>query len=346
MGKTRIQWAGATWNPIRSRNKVTGKVGTWCQKISPGCAHCYAESHNHRNLPHGSSGLPYSAQGGEQVEIFIDPKILAEPLRRRKPETYFVCSMTDLFQAAHSFELIAAVWGVMAACPQHTFQVLTKRPERAREFLAWLQERVDSLLEVHKANRRPGTHWLFCDIVGAAEDRLGRSIIPQEDGETIEIPWPLPNVWLGCSAENQENADKRIPDLLDCAAAVRFVSIEPLLGSVDLHGFLEEQGYESNGPQGWVGTGRGLDWVIVGGESGHGARPCNIAWIRDIVKQCQEAGTACFVKQLGAKPYMPAAFHCRDEGSLPLKLKDKKGGDPSEWPEDLRVREMPEVPHA
>lgn len=179
MPKSSIEWTGATWNPIR------------------------------RNLPHGSSGLPYTAQGGERAELFLDPEILSEPLRRQKPETYFVCSMTDLFQAAHGFELIAAVWGVIAACPQHTFQVLTKRPERARKFFGWCSE--------IGAADDPGWPHRWCSVHAS-------KLLETPIAGGAFLPWPLTNVWLGTSVENQESAESRIPHLLDCPAAVRFVS--------------------------------------------------------------------------------------------------------------------------
>lgn len=261
MGKSRIEWCGSTWNPIRARNIVTSQVGTWCQKISPGCANCYAAAHNHRNLPHGSSGLPYTAQGGERAKIFLDPKMLAEPLRRKKPETYFPCSMTDLFQAAHSPELIAAVWAVMAACPQHTFQVLTKRPERALEFLRWCSG------SWNRTNHPWGALAAYAPVaVSSVLAPLG--------------PWPLPNVWLGCSVEDKPRRD-RIDHLRETPAALRFLSLEPLLedlGTLDLSG---------------------IGWVIVGGESGHGARPMHPAWVRSLRDQCVAAAVPFFFKQWG-----------------------------------------------
>jgi protein gp37 len=344
MGKTKIEWAknadgssGATWNPVRARNRETGKVGTWCQAWSPGCKHCYAAAHNHRNLPAGSSGLPYTAQGGELAEIFIDPEKLAEPLRRRKPETFFVCSMTDLFQAAHSFELIAAVWGVMAACPQHTFQVLTKRPERALEFLLWAAEQGEELRaaigeEPPSGTPIPSAMALLAPFEIEEHDQLLRP--------AYHAPWPLSNVWLGTSVENQECADKRIPDLLASPAAVRFLSIEPLLGPIDLdmprcerHNRVNV--VEGGGAQPWciecdteascgwwlTGDDKGIDWVIVGGESGHGARPMHPAWVRSLRDQCTAAGVPFFFKQMTDKNGRKIPYE-----SIPA---------------DLQIREMP-----
>jgi protein gp37 len=151
---------------------------------------------------------------------------------------------------------------------------------------------------------------------------------------------PLANVWLGVSVEDQARADERIPLLLQTPSAVRFISAEPLLGSVDLRsgGDVTEVGY-IDWLRGFDGSDPPiprLDWVIVGGESGPGARPFHIEWARAIVTQCQAAHVPVFVKQLGADPRDP---HW-DMGGM-VTLRDRKGGDPSEWPEDLRVREFP-----
>lgn len=149
--------------------------------------------------------------------------------------------------------------------------------------------------------------------------------------------WPLPNVWLGTSVEDQPRADQRIPHLLRCPASLRFLSCEPLLGPIDF--YLD-----------------GIGWVIIGGESGPGARECNIEWIRSLIEQCRESETSCFVKQVGAQPFEEqgqcsrwprgtgVSFdEMREQERVTYRLKDSKGGDPAEWPEDLRVREYPTV---
>jgi protein gp37 len=147
-------------------------------------------------------------------------------------------------------------------------------------------------------------------------------------------PWPLPNVWLGVSVEDQKTADERIPLLLKTPAAVRFVSYEPALGPVDFERWVDR-----------TTDGSGIDWLIIGGESGPGARPCDIEWIRSAVRQCKAAGVAVFMKQLGAKPgksiRAPDSDHSGRDYWEPIKLKSRKGGDPTEWPADLRVREFP-----
>lgn len=159
------------------------------------------------------------------------------------------------------------------------------------------------------------------------------------------LAWPLPNVWLGASAEDQDRLDERVPHLLRCPAAVRFLSLEPLLGPMDLHGAFYRP---RRGPGDTYKrhSKHCVDWVVVGGESGAKARPCDVGWIRSIVGQCRAAGASCFVKQLGSNPCCEHGHqgrgHCIPCG-LDLPLRNRKGGDPSEWPEDLRVRQFPEV---
>jgi protein gp37 len=270
---------------------------------------------------------------------------LGVPLKWRKPRRIFVNSMSDLFHEALDNEDIAAVFGVMAACPQHTFQVLTKRPARAVKWFAWAAAPapqdggpgVPTACGIHAAN------------AGADVDYLG-----------LRERWPLPNVWIGVSAENQETADERIPLLLKLPAAVRFVSAEPLLGALDLRPYLHRSRdnvcprclFSTNGPEeicpndgALLGHDIALDWVIVGGESGNGARPFDTYWARLIVEQCRAAKASVFVKQLGAKPVAPVSdAEASNYGErLPLNLKDRKGGDMSEWPESLRLRQFPEV---
>jgi protein gp37 len=284
---TSIQWTDETWNPV---------VG--CARVSPGCENCYAERVAHRGLTERHRGLTVVGKHGPRWigEARFVPEALGKPLHWRKPRRVFVNSMSDLFHDDITFEQIAAVFGVMAATPHLTYQVLTKRPARMVEFFRWMV--------------RP----------------------------------PLPNVWLGVSVEDQRRADERIPLLLECPAAVRFLSVEPLLGPVYLD-YAAFNGCDSFGSMPWIG------WVIVGGESGPGARVCDLDWIREVVKQCRVAGVPCFVKQLGsaasdpkngiagAALKVPADFLDR----VSKRLRDRKGGDMDEWPENLRVQEFPVV---
>jgi len=257
--KTAIEWAanadgspGATWNPIRARNRATGGVGWFCTHASPGCEHCYAEAINHRL----GTGVAFKAQNAGDVEIFLDERTLTQPLRWKRPRTIFVGSMTDLAGDFVSDAILHRVFAAMAMAKQHTFIVLTKRIDRLKR---WLDQ------------------W--------AGRRFVAAIVDDDCNEVVDFP--LRNVWVGTSAEDQRRADERIPDLLATPAAVRFVSLEPLLGPIELD-------------EAWHGaSGRGLDWVIVGGESGRGARPMHPDWARGLRDQCAAAGVPFFFKQWG-----------------------------------------------
>lgn len=334
--KTKIEWADASWNPLR------GTIGKWhCVRVSPGCGQgkmggCYAEAMNQR-----FKGPAYKV-GADTPRL--DSKALAIPLHWRKPRRVFVCSMTDLFLEAHPFEWIASVFGVMAASPQHTFQVLTKRPARALAFFEWAGNQ-----RCHGVTTAEAMKSVAMDALGPREPD-GRWNPTQRKLCGYDRRWPLPNVWLGVSCEDQQRADERIPLLLQCPAAVRFVSAEPLLGPLRLDVIDESPTAAIDALRGRRNATLGeridehprLDWVIVGGESGPGARVCDAGWVRSIVRQCREAGVACFVKQLGA---VVTSRGATTQGGPrgPWKLKHSKGGDPNEWPEDLRVREWPEV---
>lgn len=266
-----IEWTDATWNPVRG-----------CIKVSPGCAHCYAETFAERFR--GMKGHPYE-QG---FDVRLVPEKLHEPFRWKKPRRVFVNSMSDLFQDGVPDAYIRRCFDVMAQVRRHTFQVLTKRPAR-------MQSLVPTFAKDHTA--------------------------PDGSG------WPLPNVWLGVSVENQHFADERIPLLLQTPAAVRFISAEPLLGPVDLSDQLLP----------W------LDWVIVGGESGPRARPCCLSWVRNIVHDSLNASVPVFVKQLGARPY-ETTENGHEEGwpiDRLIDISSRKGGDPAEWEPYLRMREFP-----
>lgn len=417
---TGISWTDATWNPIRG-----------CSRVSEGCRNCYAEQQAARIVrmnkgkPSAYDGLVQLTKAGEPRwtgAVRLVPEQLAWPLRKKKPLRIFVNSMSDLFHESLTNEQIAAVFGVMAACPQHTFQCLTKRPARMREFLThpevrnWIAQARDAAIvnREHDPRERwkaiPGFDGYEASSDGRIRNRDGREIQQylndhdhigrytvtiykyghqttqfvhrlvllafvgkpcdgeegchrngvktdnrvanlrwgtrsenQNDkvrhgsrggpakltseqvarirsrrtaGETQQsiadafgvsrslisliesgdvwaepdLPWPLPNVWLGVSVENQEAADERIPELLKTPAAVRFLSCEPLLGEVKLpvvHVFGPDPKWD--GPK--------IDWVIAGCESGPGARPCGVEWLRSLRDQCASAGVAFFCKQ-------------------------------------------------
>jgi protein gp37 len=261
--RSKIEWTDATWNPV-----------TGCSKVSSGCKCCYAERDFHRPYP-----------GREFTDVRVHPERLDQPLRWRKPRKIFVNSMSDLFHERVRDEFIQAVFGVMCAAGQHTFQILTKRPERAREFLR------ATCLETCLAEMSKQSIKLA----------LANHPRPQDTHAWSNRPWPLPNAWLGVSVEDQERADQRIPVLLATPAAVRFVSYEPALGPVDFSRYLGDpldEFEESLNSMGFVKS--RLDWVIAGGESGANARPSHRAWFRMVRDQCQAAGVAFFFKQSGA----------------------------------------------
>lgn len=342
MGNTSIQWTNKSWSPLRARvlddaaavaerkgytslvqiaGKMAGHVGQHCEHLSDGCLHCYSETDQHRCLPNNGTGLPFDRRSRDLIEPFVDKKILMQPLHWKKPQRIFVENQSDLFGEWNTDEMIDQVLAIGALCPEHTLQILTKRAKRMLEYFGiWpeRQERIDN--EMNRCMR---------DIP------KGRSF-PRVSGG-----WPLPNVWLGVSVEDQKTADERIPLLLQTPAAVRFVSYEPALGPVDFSAWLPQfkSGFSAS-----LNEAPWIDWVIVGGESGPGARPFDIAWARQTIAQCKAAGVKCFVKQLGANPIMD-----RDDPLAPgvfippyeFLFKDRKGGKMEEWPEHVRVREFP-----
>lgn len=268
MSDTKIQWTNKTWNPT-----------TGCTKVSAGCANCYAE----RMWKRLSRNSKHAAYGRKFTDVRMHEKRLDYPVHIRKPAMFFVDSMSDLFHEKVEDRFIADVFKRMAACPQHTFQILTKRPRRMMEFLKQVE------------------------FVGVWVKDKGKETFHVENH-----PMPLPNVWLGVSCEDQKTADERIPLLLETPAAVRFVSAEPLLGKIDLFHCLNESYCcpECGDGQGFEGErchcgGRyitehpALDWVIVGGESGKKARPMHPDWARSLRDQCVAAGVPFFFKQWG-----------------------------------------------
>lgn len=319
---TKIQWTEATWNPVRG-----------CSRVSKGCENCYAE---HVARRFAGVGQPY--EGLVRLDKAGKPKAqwngvvqsvqahLFDPLRWTKPRLVFVNSMSDLFHDALTEASIARVYAIMALAERHTFQVLTKRSARMRKLLNseafWttVSSTVEAMMHVSPKLAKVSTTW--GGWVGV--DAWASAMVKRRT---------LPNVLVGVSVEDQEAADERIPDLLATSAALRWVSYEPALGPVDwreelMHGRFVTPG--SPNPS--------IDWIVVGGESGPGARRFNIAWARSTLRACADASVPCFVKQLGAD--------ARDESGYALSLDHPKGGEPSEWPEDLRVREWPEVRHA
>ncbi|WP_417821274.1 phage Gp37/Gp68 family protein [Terasakiella sp.] len=272
---SKIEWTDKTWNPIAG-----------CAVVSEGCKNCYAINQAMRNAAMGCDKYVGTTRksGTKHVwtgKINFDEKALLAPLKRKTPTRYFVNSMSDLFHENVPDEWIDKIFAVMALCPQHTFQVLTKRPERMREFY-----------------QNPARD----DLITWAQAEFTKRF----QSQTVS----LPNVWLGVSIEDQATANERIPLLLDTPAAVRWVSAEPLLGpvifgSVDIHGIgkvYREKVIDH------------LDWVVVGGESGPGARPMHPEWADELRGQCEMSGVPFLFKQWGEwAPYDRGQI---DQGAL------------------------------
>jgi protein gp37 len=304
MAKTSIQWTDHSINPFRARDKATSAVGHFCVKLSAGCMNCYSSRLQSRFKMH-----EFVAKNRERVELFLDESKLQEVLRRKVPTKYFWCDMTDMFLEDYSDEWIDKCFAVMAATPKHTHQVLTKRAERMCGYINALGKS-GGYDRLEKQARAMGHTLRFNDIP--------------------LVPWPIPSIHLGVSCEDQKTADERIPWLLKTPAAVRWVSFEPLLDSITLPDLRGQ-----------------LHWAVLGGESGPKARECSINFVmRPLMKQLRDQGIRIFVKQLGLWPGISAAeaAGCSRKGSPGkwfLRLNDKKGGDWSEWPTDLRIRQFP-----
>ncbi|EHN09607.1 Phage protein [Patulibacter medicamentivorans] len=300
--RTGIQWTDATWNPV-----------TGCSKVSPGCANCYAETVAKRfpeKFTDDGTFRPWTPENTGH-NVLLHPDRLDQPLRWTRPRMVFVNSMSDLFHDDVPAEFIAEVFAVMAAAPTHTFQLLTKRPER-------MQAVVGSPL--------------FRNVVEAKLAALirGGAAAPPD---YLAGTWPLLNVWLGVSIENRRYVDRA--DVLRATPAdVRFISAEPLIGPVVYDRWTGDPGHQVHGS--WLDVYDGpqldltnIDWLIVGGESGPDARTMDLAWVRALRDACAASGTAFFMKQLGTR--------------LAAGLASRKGDDPDEWPEDIRVRQMPDL---
>ncbi len=334
MADSKIEWTEQTWNPI---------VG--CSIVSPGCTNCYAMKMAARIIAmagNTKTALHYDKTVKDVKDLPVwtgvvniaPDHILRAPLRRKKSTTYFVNSMSDLFHESVPDEWIDKVFAVMMLCQEHTFQVLTKRAERMREYLQTMERCFHGSVDT------------FASRWGAAAADVSGS--PCAAGAVEDVDFPIPNVWLGVSTERQQEANLRIPLLLQTPAAVRFISAEPLLGPIDLRPWLsDESGCEQcdddlggmhlprchldnipreeqcpekfavfeqdegpvdeDGAPAWIRARRiNLDWVIAGGESGPDARPMHPDWARSLRDQCASADVPYFFKQWGE--YAPATM--------------------------------------
>jgi protein gp37 len=310
-----IEWTDATWNPV-----------TGCSRVSPGCANCYIE----RTPPFRMAGRRFEIVGQESTTgVTLHPERLEQPLRWQKPRRVFVCSLADLFHDDVPDEFIGDVWGTMDAARQHVFQVLTKRPERARDWL--------------------------------------RTYYGHDLGDPELVEPPNPNTWVGVSIENARYT-WRADVLREIPAAVRFISAEPLLGSLFDDAGREEA--DGSGPLDRRVDPRvpsssrrapldltGIDWVIIGGESGPrpSARPFHLEHAREIIRAADqenyyrsagggaESPVAVFVKQLGASPLASWEVDGHPCSCRQFGIRDRKGGDIDEWPADLQIREFPQT---
>lgn len=317
---TSIEWArnadgsqGKTWNPIRAYRTADGvRLRGWhCEHVHEGCKFCYAERQNLAGA-RGGTRLAYKPGHRAEVEIELHHDTLVQPLSWRKPTTIFPCSMTDLFGAWVTDAMLDRVFAVMALSRQHTFIVLTKRPQRMREYLTLVRARMGA--------EPLGAYELIYNAMGALGAEGVTEPHPYRSAFPHGMPWPLPNIWLLTSCSEQKDAAAFIPDLLATPAAVRGVSLEPLLGDMDLTSIVydrrygtgllnaltgERRGHVPNSPLGSIAR---LDWVIAGGESGHNARPTHPQWARSLRDQCAAAGVPFFFKQWGQwKPSTPEA---------------------------------------
>lgn len=342
MGQTSIQWTNKTWSPLRVKVRhdaariaeekgytslieigktMAGHIGPHCEAVSQGCTNCYSQTNNHRCLPANGTGLPFDRRSRDLVAPFVDERILLQPLRWKSPQKIFVENQSDLFGEWVREEDIDRVFAVMVMCHQHTFQVLTKRPERMLKWfdndpvnrmcghMAWINRHKDNSIATAAATFRAMT-----------DER-----------------WPLGNVWMGISCEDWKTAEERAAILRKVPAHVRFISQEPQIDS-RIEWTPEKLA--------------GISWLVQGGESGPGARTFDLKWARTALGECRAAGVAYFLKQVGAKPIDSDYSHWGHrmrigDGNqeynryVRVKLKDRKGGDMSEWPESLRVREFP-----
>jgi protein gp37 len=362
---TKIEWCDHSWSPWEG-----------CTKVSPGCINCYAEANDQRHLfepvDHWGPGAPrrLTKDWGKPAKLArnaicsrcgkawpargMHPDCEGESSDFRRASVF--PSICDWLDAEVPSAWLARFLKTIHDTPDLEWMLLTKRPENFR-----------ARLEAAHAEILAGS---------GASTMVNRWLGSTYPGLSFQAA-PPPNVWIGTSVEDQQRADERIPALLKIQARVRFISVEPLLGPV----VLNHIDAEASGSAEWCQidalTGRHtdmgrpcqdvpkLDWVIIGGESGRGARPCNVAWVRSIVQQCHNASVPCFVKQLGARcvsrndagfegdtpTAWPMDTHYSDNEEpgeyqgkpVRIKLRDRKGGDPAEWPDDLRVRQFPKV---
>lgn len=306
---TEIKWYDHAWSPWTGSPRVLAKNWqeplNWNRIAGWGTCDCCKSTRD-------ASSTGNCKRCGEFNRTFTRPLVFP--------------SLCDWLDDEVPIEWLAEFIGLISATPNLDWLLLTKRPELWRERM----ERVTAYNAAEPWTEKD------CDIRGMASDWVEHGLAPS-------------NVWIGVSVEDQQRADERIPALIKIPAKLRFLSVEPMIGPVDLGLSPAVRCRHCDNYVGGHATG-GLDicdcrihWVIIGGESSPDARPCNVAWIRDIVRQCRSAGVPVFVKQLGAHMVQSLDDQCIIPAYFRVALKHPKGGDLAEWPEDLRVRQMPGV---
>lgn len=306
-----IQWTTHTFNPWRG-----------CTKVSDGCTNCYAETMSGRNPKTLGVWGKYGTRVVASESMWKQPlkwdKAAAEAGERHR---VFCASLADVFEGEDTMP--ADSWRVIREARRRLFDLIVATPNLDWLLLTKRPENIETVLKT-----------AFPTIYG----------LNLSGANTFIDVW-MDRVWIGTSVENQEQADKRIPELLKISAKVRFLSMEPLLGPVEFSDVSNRSDWKSQLGKKALD---GIDWVIVGGESGPNARPFDISWARSIISQCKTAGVSVFMKQLGSGKYensvtrlQPVSEPGRQAGFV--SYRDKKGGDPSEWPVDLRVRELPDA---
>lgn len=277
---SKIEWTEKVWNPT-----------TGCNKVSPGCKNCYAEGMHKRLTGMGQDKYSRPFLDG----AFPHEKSLYVPMNWKKPKMVFVNSMSDLFHESVPDEYIAKVFAIMALCKQHTFQVLTKRPERMMQFMNKSADQFTIMLmnAIYKTDLPIG-------------DEIDQYTLAVQLCTYVATNFPLPNVWLGTSCENQVVAQDRIPLLIQTRSAVHWISAEPLLGPID---FTK------------IPAAAGLNWIVVGGESGRKKRPFEIDWARSIRDYCYDMEIAFFMKQIDKVQQIPSTLLIREYPNENIKQK-------------------------
>jgi len=333
MQPTDIEWCDFSSNPLKLKLRESGKLVNACVLKSAGCINCYSQGIVRRFWRKEWGKFPgYTKALMKLGEWTLDEKEIRRMLTFKPKPPFkngsdracvFPFDMTDVFGEWVPFELIDRLFAVFALRPDVNWLLLTKRPERAAEYLneTWQPGTVDGQ-KCGPLNREDVVKDLAIDDLLKGKTGEPRWWTPEGEAISSIAPWPLPNVWLGTSCEDQQRADERIPHLLRCPAAVRFLSVEPLIGPVGLRSGIYSDITNPNGPPRGT-TLEGIDWIIVGAESGAGRRPMKTEWAQSIAAQCKAAGVAMFMKQ--------------------MEVGKKISGDIETFPEDLRIRELPRV---